>query len=107
NIASCGMAGLVAKKVNHTPRFMPPQIAYYSSVATTFLGSQGQMMKVTLDEQVIFDGRCLNVFVCNGSFSGAGMNWAPMAKVDDGIFEVIIGEPLPKYQLILSSHRLY
>jgi len=107
NIATAGLAGIVARKVNHTPRFVPPQIAYFGNVALSFLAAKGQLMKIHVDKQLVYDGACLNVFVANGSYSGAGMCWAPMAQVDDGKFEVIICEPMPKYQIVLSGHRMY
>jgi diacylglycerol kinase (ATP) len=107
NIATAGLAGLVARKVNRTPRVIPPQFAYFGNVALSFLGSKGQVMKITVDKKEVYDGSCMNIFVANGIYSGAGMCWAPMAKVDDGKFEVVIVEPIPKYQLILSGHRMY
>ncbi len=107
NIASAGLGGEVAKKVNHTPRFLPPQLAYFSSTALAFLSAKGQNLRISLDEKEIFDGQALNVFVANGSYSGAGMCWAPMAKLDDGLFDVIISEPIPKYQLLTSGYQLY
>ena len=106
--ASAGIAGLVAKKVSHTPKFLPPQLAYFGSAAAAFFSARmGQKMKITVDNKEVFDGPVLNVFVANGSYSGAGMCWAPMAQVDDGIFEVVVAEPVPKRTLFLSGHRLY
>jgi diacylglycerol kinase (ATP) len=107
NVASAGLAGVVAKKVNHTPRFLPPGLAYFGNAAATFLTARGQLMKVTVDGKPTFEGPCMNVFIANGSYSGAGMCWAPMAKVDDGLFDIVISEPLPKYRIVMSGHRLY
>lgn len=107
NIACAGMAGQVAKSCNRMPRSIPPELSYFASVAGTFLTARGQKMKVTVDKSVVFEGLCLNVFVANGGYSGAGMCWAPMAKVDDDQFEVVIVEPLPKYKVLLSAHKMY
>jgi YegS/Rv2252/BmrU family lipid kinase len=107
NIASAGLAGLVARRVLHAPRFLAPELTYFGAVATSFIGAKGQVVKVIVDDKVVFDGPAINVFVCNGSYSGAGMCWAPMAKLDDGVFEVVIGEPIPKYKLLTSGHKLY
>jgi diacylglycerol kinase (ATP) len=107
NIASAGLAGRVAKSVNHTPRFLPPEVAYFAAVASTFLSARPQNMRLTVDEKVVHEGETLNIFVANGKYSGAGMCWAPMAKIDDAQFEIIVAEPLPKYQIVLSAHKLY
>jgi diacylglycerol kinase (ATP) len=107
NIASAGIAGIVAKKVQNAPRYLPPEMIYFGSAASTFFTSKGQKMKVTVDEREVFDGACINVFVANGKYSGAGMCWAPMAKVDDGKFEVIIIEPISKYKLFFLTPKIY
>jgi diacylglycerol kinase (ATP) len=107
NIACAGLAGLVAKRVNHTPRFLPPELAYFGGVASAFISAKGQNMKVTIDNNQVFEGALLNVFVANGKYSGAGMCWAHMAQIDDGTFEVVLAEPMPKSRIVLSAHRLY
>lgn len=107
NIACAGMAGVVARRCNKVPRTIPPELTYFGSVAASFLTARGQKMKVTVDKKVVFEGLCINVFVANGGYSGAGMCWAPMAKVDDNQFEIIVVEPLPKYKILLSAHKIY
>jgi diacylglycerol kinase (ATP) len=107
NIACAGLAGIVAKKFNSLPRSIPPQLTYFGSVASSFFTAKGKIVKIFVDEEVVFEGLALNVFIANGSYSGAGMCWAPMAKVDDGKFEIIVVEPIPKYQILFSGHKMY
>ena len=107
NIATAGLAGVVASKVSHSPKWLPPELVYFGATATSFLGHKGQKMKITADGKVVHDGPCLNVFVANGAYSGAGMCWAPQSKVDDGLFDVVIVESLGKSRLFTSVHKLY
>ena len=56
-----------------------------------------------IEEQLQLSGYVTNIMVCNGRFAGGGMMFAPMAKLDDGMFEVDPGtgelrfrfEPIP------------
>jgi YegS/Rv2252/BmrU family lipid kinase len=107
NIACAGLAGVVAKKCAKAPRSLPPELTYFGAVATSFLTTKSKKIRVIVDKNEVFDGYAMNVFVANGGYSGAGMCWAPMAKVDDDQFEIVIVEPMPKYKIILSAHKLY
>jgi diacylglycerol kinase (ATP) len=107
NVVTAGLGGQVAKTANSLPKIIPPEIAYFYSVALRFVTSRPQFMNVFVDDVDVFDGACVNVFVANGGYSGAGMCWAPMAKLDDGIFEVIIVEPISKLNIVMSAHKLY
>jgi diacylglycerol kinase family enzyme len=107
NIASVGVAGRVAKQVSHTPRFLPPGFAYYSAVVTHFLTYRPQRVKVVVDGKEVFDRPAVNTFVANGRYSGAGMCWAPPARVDDGFLDVVIAEPMPKTTTLMQQHKVY
>lgn len=107
NSASAGLGGMVVHKISHVTKWLPASVAYFGAASTSFLKSKGQTMKVTVDDHVFFDGKCLNVFIQLGGYSGAGMHWAPSAKVNDGLFDVVLIGDLPKYRLLSSAHRLY
>src|SRR5262249_44148740 len=47
------------------------------------------------------------VAVCNGRYFGSGMHVAPMAKVDDGRFEVVAMDAPNKVAFAVSSTRIY
>jgi len=107
NMASVGLSGRVVEIVGHTSKFLPPEAAYFTSVAATFLTTKPPKLKVFADEKMVFEGNALNVFVANGKFSGAGMCWAPDAKIDDGLFDVVVVENIPKYKLLSAAQKLY
>jgi diacylglycerol kinase family enzyme len=49
----------------------------------------------------------LNLFVCNGRFSGGGMEWAPRATLDSGELHVTIISGTKKWPLVRHSGKLY
>ncbi len=104
---SAGLSGNIIRKVNEASGVIPPQLTYFGLSALEFLTNPGYPMEVISDGKKIFEGQCLNVFVSNGQYCGAGMKWAPKAKLDDGLFNITILEKIPKHRLIFSSHRIY
>jgi diacylglycerol kinase family enzyme len=47
------------------------------------------------------------IAICNGRYFGSGMKVAPMARPDDGVFEVVsLGAP-SKLSFALSSRKIY
>lgn len=51
-------------------------------------------------EQYIISGRKLMVSVCNGRWVGGGYFIAPPAKANDGLFEIVLAEPLSSLQML-------
>ena len=47
------------------------------------------------------------VAICNGRTFGGGMNIAPMAKLDDGLLEVIVIQPRTRWRLVARLRTIY
>ena len=105
NIASAGISGLVDALVNERP----------VRNATTFLVSTLQAMgrytpitcRVELDGEPWYEGGIFVLAVANGRSFGRGMRIAPRAELDDGLADVVLVRPIPRWQVPLRIHRLY
>lgn len=71
--------------------------AYLLSVFTKFIKREGTSLIITenlgdsfMSKEVLREGEMLLCAVCNGSYCGGGIKSAPMAIIDDGIFELNI-----------------
>jgi diacylglycerol kinase (ATP) len=110
NILSAGLGGLVDQRVARAPRVLGSTAAY-------FLASVGALVACrhgTLRCRVGLGGeqfeRTLGAYmiaICNGRFFGSGMHVAPMAKLDDGRFEVIAMDAPNKVAFAAVSRRVY
>lgn len=92
NAMSVGMGGLVGKYVAEGGRLMGPKATYFmASLKALFTGAAGRcVLDLTLDGQTQTHRiSTRNLAVCNGQFFGAGMHIAPMARLDDGVFEIV------------------
>jgi YegS/Rv2252/BmrU family lipid kinase len=110
NILSAGMGGLVDQYVSDASRALGGKAAYYwaslRALATIRrgrlrcdVGLEGEKQNRELDSFMIA--------ICNGRYFGSGMHVAPMAKPDDGRFEVVSLDAPNKVALLAFSSRIY
>jgi diacylglycerol kinase (ATP) len=64
--------------------------AYFYSIFATLSKLESVPVKVTLDGQQVFDGPSLLVSIQNGPRTGGSFLFAPDAKVDDGLLDIVI-----------------
>ncbi|MBI2341063.1 MAG: diacylglycerol kinase family lipid kinase [Deltaproteobacteria bacterium] len=106
NIASAGIVGRVDYWSNHAPWIFGSKGAYvYGSVrglleyrpAPVFYSADGEREEV----------EPLMILVANGPHFGSGMRPAPMARPNDGLFDVVAVEKMTFLQTLNFFPRLY
>lgn len=110
NILSMGMGGLVDEYVAESSGAMGGKVAYFSASLRALLKSEVGMLdcKVRLDgQEQKLDIATRQLAVCNGRFFGSGMEVAPMAEPDDGIFNVVSLGASSKLKFALGSMAIY
>jgi diacylglycerol kinase (ATP) len=110
NILSAGMGGLVDRYVADASRMLGGTAAYFGASVKALLNARLGNLKCT----VTSDGktethqiRSFMIAICNGSYFGSGMHVAPMAKVDDGILEVVALGATSKLGFAMTSRGIY
>lgn len=73
-------------------------MAYNLAAITSLLFKMNQYLKLTEDNEVIFDRKGLLVAVANGYCYGGGYHCAPEAKVDDGLIDVCLVKRISKFK---------
>lgn len=96
NAVGTGFDAEVGARVTDAPRPLSGMGAYLWSVFVTLREFSLARLRVEVDRQVVFHDRSLLVSVQNGPRTGGSFHFAPAAKVDDGIFEVIIAGDLTR-----------
>jgi YegS/Rv2252/BmrU family lipid kinase len=107
NSSTFGLGGVVAKAVQGGSSILPPSASYLTATVKHVLGALPHKIKIQLDGKPFYEGLAHNVFVCNGKYSGGGMLWAPDAKLDDGLFNVLIVKDISRLELLTLAPRLY
>jgi diacylglycerol kinase (ATP) len=102
NIASAGLSGEVDERVNRTKTHRP--WTFLQATVATILNHKPLPMEVSLDGQPWYDGRAYLVTVANGSTFGHGMQIAPNAKTDDGLFDVVLVEGVSRPRILAALY---
>jgi len=110
NILSAGMGGLVDQYVANTGRWAPGPLAYFLASSRALLRSQVGVLAMRLElDGVVREEEIASrtIAICNGRYFGSGMHVAPMAKLDDGVFEVIDLGQASRLKFAMASSAIY
>jgi YegS/Rv2252/BmrU family lipid kinase len=110
NILSAGMGGLVDRYVADAPQSVGGKAAYFGASLRALATCKKGRLRCEVTRAGATETRELSSYmiaVCNGRYFGSGMHVAPMAKIDDGLFDVVsIGAP-SKLAFAMSSRKIY
>lgn len=107
NITGCGMAGEVVRTINRSRKLFG-SFSYYISSVQNLLSYKNKNIKIYLDDAVEpLHFKVVTVAVANGRYFGGGMQVAPGAKLDDGLFHVTVIGDWNLFEKVLYSSRLY
>jgi diacylglycerol kinase (ATP) len=110
NIVSAGLGGLVDRYVAEAGRGLGMRATYAVASLRAIAASEVGRLRVTSELAGARDERALDTYliaVCNGRYFGSGMHVAPMAKIDDGRFEVVSLMARSKIAFTMMSRKLY
>lgn len=111
NVLSAGIGGLVDRYSAAAPGFLGGRVAYAQATLRAIFTCRRTRLLCRYEAP---DGshaeRRLDahaVAICNGGTFGGGMKVAPMAALDDGLFEVIAFETGTRWSMIRSFPTVY
>lgn len=105
NVASAGISGPVAQKVNSLAVRRPTvYLTEALRAVVTFRPFHG---RVTVDGEDFYDGAMYLLAVANGPAFGKGMKVAPEASVTDGLADVVVVRGMPRWAVPFRLPRLY
>ena len=110
NILSAGMGGLVDRFVAQTPAGVGGKAAYFgASLRALARCAEGHLRVDYTDEGKTQQRRIPTymIAICNGRYFGSGMHVAPMAKIDDGAFEVVSIGASSKLSFAFTARKIY
>ncbi|MBK8480251.1 MAG: diacylglycerol kinase family lipid kinase [Proteobacteria bacterium] len=107
NIASFGLAGLVDQLANSSSKALGGRLSFALATARALRRYEPARVALRLDEGPSVALTVQNVAVANGRYFGGGMQIAPAAELDDGLFDVVVVEALSALAMLRHGHRLY
>lgn len=98
NIASVGFDAEVIRDLHQIKRFIKGKSAYLFSVFYKFITYKPKNIELLLDDIKISE-RIYLTAVCNGICYGGGMLINPKGSITDGLLDVIVVRPVPRYKI--------
>ena len=93
NVAECGVGAEVVDRVNRTTKMFGGRASFTWSILTTMPFYRNKTVSFSVDKGQETEACINNLIVANGRFFGAGLQPAPEAQIDDGLFDVaVIGD---------------
>jgi YegS/Rv2252/BmrU family lipid kinase len=106
NIASAGLTGAVADRVNRSGKPLGATVAFGWAAVATFMGHRNSRFVVEIDDERI-DQVCNNAIVGNCRYFAGGMKILPDADPSDGMLDVLVWGDVSKADLARNMHKLY
>ncbi len=106
NILSFGLSGRVVQAVNRSTKLLGGRLSFLKGMAQASLSYRSQSMRLSLEDEQL-QGCFYNVILANGRFFGGGMEIAPQAKMEDGLFNLILLDELSPWQAFKELPKLY
>jgi YegS/Rv2252/BmrU family lipid kinase len=113
-IASLGLSTSVLKKVKKDKPFewlpfktIAGRATFAWSTLATTLAMKYTSVKVQIDEGRHRDLSVVNFVIANARFFGGGMKIAPDARLDDGLFEIVMIGEISSAKILANSYKLY
>lgn len=109
NIASCGLSGHVVSNTlkSNWLKKLGGTLNYLANSVLGLLGYRSEMVRIQIDDNPPFETFLLLLAVCSGQFFGGRMHVAPMAKYDDGLFDVVLFQNFTRLKAILKIYKIY
>lgn len=85
-----GIAAVVVQRVQKQHKRLGGFLGFGLAAVQTVASYREQRMTVTIDEREPVSDLFLGVVAANGGYAGGGMNFAPRAKVDDGLLDIVL-----------------
>jgi diacylglycerol kinase (ATP) len=109
NIASFGLSGAIADAVNRAriARLFGGQFAFAFHSALAMVRYRDRPVRIRVDDEYDEVAAVSTVAVANGQFFGGSMRVAPQARLDDGLFDVVIMGGASTLESLKTLRRVY
>ncbi|MGD2246323.1 MAG: diacylglycerol kinase family lipid kinase [Candidatus Aminicenantes bacterium] len=106
NVSDFGIGGEVVKKVDEY-RMKRKASSYLKCLISTYISYKNKRIKIKIDNEDLPADEYLIGTISNGRIFGKGMKIAPSAKLDDGLFDVVLVKGMSKLEFFRNVWRLY
>jgi YegS/Rv2252/BmrU family lipid kinase len=107
NVAGCGISGVVVQKLERGTKALGGKLTFMLASARALLDWKDVPVRWRIDGGPWVEQRVTALSVCNGGWFGGGMRVAPAARMDDGLFDVVVWSGLGLKDFLTKKRMLY
>jgi YegS/Rv2252/BmrU family lipid kinase len=107
NVADFGLGAEVIRRISAIQSTRRGPLTYYRGLLSTMMSYRSKKVQLTLDDGRRLQGEYMIGAVANGRIFGGGMVIAPRAEPDDGVFDLVLIEPMKRLEILANSRLLY
>ena len=108
NVMDSGIGAEVVQRLESKSIFrkiLSSNLRFALAILRTFISYKRKKVKISIDDSTRIDGRILTLVVANSKAFGSGLIVAPDAQIDDGKFEILVGN-ISLFGYLLNVGRL-
>jgi diacylglycerol kinase (ATP) len=112
NESSFGVSGAIMKSVNNSPVIINSDFTYFfHSIYTSFFKYSNAKIKYSIkkNEETIQEKE-MNTYLVSvniGEYFGSGMHVSPNSVINDGLFDICLGNDINKLEIVAISDSIY
>jgi diacylglycerol kinase (ATP) len=106
NFGGAGISGAIARRANVSSKALGGRVSFVWATLAVFARWKSVEMTVAVDGSERA-GTMLETLVMNGDYTAGGMWAAPDAKVDDGLFDVVLIGDVSKAEFAATFPKIY
>ena len=107
NVADIGLGGETTNRVNKTSKVLKGFLSFLICAVKSILSYKNKQFELIIDGATVYKEKLNSVVIANGQYFGGGMQIAPNAVLDDGVFDVIVLGNLTKPEIFTSFPLIY
>ncbi len=100
-----GFPAMIACKANEM-KYLKGSPAFFIATYKAINHLRSTPARITLDDTTL-NVNCTSVLIQNTPFCGGGLLMAPAARMDDGLFDVVVVNNIGKVDLMLNFPKIY
>ncbi len=107
NISDLGIGGETTYRVNKSSKALKGFLSFAMGALSAIAAYHNRIFEIVIDDRIQIKARLNSVIVANGRYFGGGMEVAPDALLDDGLFDIIVFGDLSKLEVLKSFPLIY
>ena len=106
NICGTGFDVMVLENMLKAKERLHGKLPYLYGIFVTLTRFKSIPMRIETTDGLVIDKPCAHFSIANGQYFGSGIRIMPLSKVDDGIFDILVIDPLSRWKIFLNLPAL-